>query len=70
MSKAGVADVRPRQVETPQASAQSVNDLMTGMELGFTLGCICALVVGLFLGPAVLAALMALWRDWVAPEEA
>src|SRR5215472_549571 len=27
-------------------------------------------LLGLFLGPAVLAALMALWRDWVAPEEA
>jgi putative ABC transport system permease protein len=37
------------QVETPQVSEQSVNDLMTGMELGFTLGGICALVVGLFL---------------------
>jgi predicted PurR-regulated permease PerM len=27
-------------------------------------------LLGLFLGPAVLAALMALWRDWVAPAEA
>jgi predicted PurR-regulated permease PerM len=27
-------------------------------------------LLGLFLGPAVLAALLALWRDWVAPEEA
>lgn len=27
-------------------------------------------LLGLFLGPAVLAALMALWRDWVTPAEA
>jgi predicted PurR-regulated permease PerM len=27
-------------------------------------------LLGLFLGPAVLAALMALWRDWVRPAEA
>ena len=27
-------------------------------------------LLGLFLGPAVLAALMALWRDWVNPAEA
>ncbi len=37
------------QVQTPQVNEQSVNDIMAGVEIGFKLGGICALVVGLFL---------------------
>jgi putative ABC transport system permease protein len=37
------------QVLTPQETADRVNDLLVGIELGFTLGGLCALVVGLFL---------------------
>jgi putative ABC transport system permease protein len=37
------------QVQTPQANQQSVNDIMAGLETGFKLGGVCALVVGLFL---------------------